>query len=180
MLITNYIVLSGGSYLFDPFFSSIIFQEPFLLLPDKFIRTCFWITKLSSPHSYHNPGYQIQKASEIMILEREIREVQKEIRKIPYPGQFYGSQISCGPIINLTHMVAVYIIILDIIIKLIRTSVYFRRRPLSFKFIYLKIIQYLLYNLIVFYRCNYPHIPTTSGTICRVLQYGECLIKTLY
>ncbi len=44
-------------------------------LIEEFIRTCFCITLLSSTHSYHNLGYQIQKASEIMILEREIREV---------------------------------------------------------------------------------------------------------
>ena len=32
-----------------------------------------------------------------MILEQEIREECKEVRKIPYPGQFYGSQISFRP-----------------------------------------------------------------------------------
>ena len=54
-----------------------------------------------------------------MILEQEIREECKEVRKIPYPGQFYGSQIFCNLIIILTNMVTVYIIIPDIIIKLI-------------------------------------------------------------
>jgi hypothetical protein len=63
------------------------------------------------------------------------------MRKIPYPGQFYDSQIFCGPIINLTHLVTVYIIIPYIIIKLIRRSIYFWRSPLFTKFIYPQIIK---------------------------------------
>ncbi len=64
-----------------------------------------------------------------MTLKQKIHEVKEEIRKIPRPGQFYGSQIFCGPIINLIYMITVYIIIPDIIIKFIRGTLYLRRRP---------------------------------------------------
>ncbi len=51
-----------------------------------------------------------------------------------------AGQYPSGPITFLTSMVTVYIIISDIIIKLIRSNVYPGWRSLSFKLIYAQII----------------------------------------
>ena len=98
-----------------------------------------------------------------MILKQEIHEVKKEIIKRPYPGQFYGSQISCSLLKVLTHMVTVYIVIPDIIIKLIRANIYFRS-PFFTKLMNTQIIKDLLYNLIIFYKGDYSHLFPASGT----------------
>ena len=51
-----------------------------------------------------------------------------------------------------------------VVIKFITASVYFRRRSISSKLIYTQIIKYLLYNLIIFNKRNYPHFPSTPRT----------------
>jgi len=69
------------------------------------------------------------------------RQNRKINEKKTVQGIFYNRSISCNLITFLTHMVAVYIIITGIIIKSIRGTLYLRRRPLSFKLIYTKIIS---------------------------------------
>jgi len=57
------------------------------------------------------------------------------------------SKISCGPIINSTHMVAVYIIVPDIIIKFIRGTLYLRWRPFPFKLMYTQIVKVIVIEI---------------------------------
>ena len=74
----------------------------------------------------------------------------KRNKKRPRLVQFCDSQISYNLTINLTYIIAVYIVIPDIFIKLIRASFYTGRRPFPFKLIDAKIIKYLLNDLIIF------------------------------
>jgi len=61
-------------------------------------------------------------------------------------------------------VVTVYIITTDIIAGLIRAGTYFWWWPFPLKFIYPQIIKYLLYNLIIFDKGDYPHLAPAQGT----------------
>ena len=71
-------------------------------------------------------------------------------------------------IINLTYMVAVYIIVPDIIIKFISGRLRSGRSPLFTKLIYSHIIKYLLNDLIIFYKGDYFHLFPAPGTDKRI------------
>ena len=93
-------------------------------------------------------------------------------------GGFYDRLILCSLIKVLTHMIAVYIIVPDIIIKFIRGTLYLRRGPFPFKLIYAQIVKDLLYNLIIFNKGDYFHLFPAPGTNKRVhfiyLLYKPC------
>ena len=91
-------------------------------------------------------------------------------------GIFYDRPVSCSSIINLTHIVAVYIIIPDIFIKLIRRSIYIWRSPLLTKLIYSHIIEYLLNDLIILNEGDYSHLFPASGT-CQWVHFIYLLYK---
>jgi hypothetical protein len=154
MLITNYIVLSGGSYLFNPFFSIyknlLLNHQP--TIPYRSIYFRLSETKMTV-------GYNIRS---------ENTQNRRNFKKIQYPGLFYCSPISCHPVKALAHMVAVYIIISYIFIKIIRILPYLRRRTLSLGLIYTKIIKNLLNYLIILYKSDYPHLAPASGAGKRI------------
>ena len=81
-----------------------------------------------------------------------------------------------GSIIDLTYMVAVYIIISYIFIKLISGSIYFRS-SLFTKLIYPQIIKYLLNNLIMSIKAIILIFPPHRGQISGPTSYIFCISR---
>jgi len=106
---------------------------------------------------------------------KEKYRIKEKTKKILYQPIYYGRLIYYHLLKYLTHMVTVYIVINNIFIKLSGILCYLRWRPFFLKFIYIKIVKDLLYNLIVFNKSNYFHLTFANWT-----QQGIDFIYLLY